>query len=460
MNGLSHRIVIVLLLGTPVALRAQTPHLDALRQKNLGVAYLEQRQTPAAEAAFQKVVQLQPEEALGYVNLAMCCLRSGRLDEAQMWAERARQRAPRNPEILLRVAEVLLSSGDLSQAVGVFESVLEVEPENLMAHYGVVVALGSGDKHPSARRRVAQHVQTLYELAPNNVAVAVRGALESLQSGDSAGAQRILRAMEPLVDDLASVQDVYGKSLEAVRADQPDAVNQLRKLTNSLTPTARYRQALAELQPPIMGIPVERFSDPFYTALQRERPLPRGTTFRPFEVRQGPLPLHDRSPVRRGTLDAADIDGDGREDVLASVSTDDGGGLYIWLTTTSRWMAVTAETDQARYRAARFFDYDNDGTFEIVATGQDKTCLLEHAEDGWHAITAQADIRAPSTRITSPSTATTVSVWTSARSSSQPGSRIVGPHSAGTMQSSSMHTDRHCGMSWSGSHSVQVAALM
>ena len=60
---------------------------------------------------------------------------------------------------------------------------------------------------------------------------------------------------------------------------------------------------------------------------------------------------------------------------------------------------------------------------------------------------AQADIRAPSTRITSPSTATTVRVWTSARSSSQPGSRIVGPHSAGMMQSGSMHTDRHCGMS-------------
>jgi tetratricopeptide (TPR) repeat protein len=393
MNGLRVRLVSLLVLGGPLVVHAQTPHLDALRQKNLGVAFLEQRQIEPAEAAFRRVVEMQPDEALGYANLAMCYLRTGRLEDAKSWIDQARRRAPRDSHVLLRMAEVLLSAGDWARAIKSFESVLDLDPQNLMAHYGIVVALGARQNDSSANRRIAQQVERLYEIAPRNVAVAMRRALVACQAGDDQLAEQTLLAIEPLLDDLTSVQPVFREALEAVRTKRPEAVTELRKLTNTLRPTSRYRQALAECQPPIMGIPLERFSDRFYRALQRERPRLRASNTERVQSGEFPPLTGYSGRASAGSLDVADLDGDGRDDLLVGFVTPTGGGLQLWRSSTNNWRDVWGKDVDGGFRVSRFFDYNNDGQFEIVAAGDTALRLLSlNGEDQWRDITKEVDL--------------------------------------------------------------------
>ncbi len=406
MNG-SRRWLIVLkwialaTVGIPGAARAQAPHLEALRQKNFGVAYLEQRRVEPAEAAFYQVVELAPGEALGYANLAMCCLRRGRLAAAQSWIDQAWQRAPGDIQVLLRRAEVQLSSGAAPQAITSFAAVLDLDSRNLMARYGLVVALNTRQDDPAAARRVSQEVEKLYEIAPRNIEVALRRAQVAVQAGDFEVAAQTLSGIRMLIDDLPAAQDLLEETLRSVQAKETAAVNQLRMLTNLLRPTARYRQALAELQPPLMGIPLEKFSDGFYDKLLRERPPRTSLRFRPVEFDDLPGDAVVSGPVANGSLDFADVDRDGREDVLAAGATQPGGALQLWLSASGKWTKAWADKTWSPARAARFVDFNDDGQFDVVAVGDESLQLLSRDDLGqWRDVTEVADLsREPGTTL-------------------------------------------------------------
>jgi Flp pilus assembly protein TadD len=163
------------------------------RWNDYGIALLLQGDLRGAEAAFEQVVRLEPHYVDGWVNLGRVRLRDGDLDGARQALIRALQQVPTLPRGHFFLAMVLKAEGDYETALihlrqvaaaypsdrvvrnqtgrllfllgqyaearAEFERVLRIDPEDLQAHYNLMLcfrALGDeerSDMHHKLYRR-------------------------------------------------------------------------------------------------------------------------------------------------------------------------------------------------------------------------------------------------------------------------------------------------------------------
>ena len=77
-----------------------------MRNRTLGLAYLEENNLEEAEGMFKELITLAPEEALGYANLGIVYMRMGRYAEAEEQLKKAIELNPDDPDIRLNLAKV------------------------------------------------------------------------------------------------------------------------------------------------------------------------------------------------------------------------------------------------------------------------------------------------------------------------------------------------------------------
>src|SRR5262249_51099055 len=66
---------------------------ELLAHQNLGLAYLEENQTQQAADEYSKIIELAPEEVLGYANLGLAKLRMQDYSEAEKRIKQALQKS-------------------------------------------------------------------------------------------------------------------------------------------------------------------------------------------------------------------------------------------------------------------------------------------------------------------------------------------------------------------------------
>ena len=375
---------------------AQLSHLEAERQKNFGVAYLEQEQPKEAASAFARVIASAPEEALGYANLGLAYLRMGQADSAAFWLERARQREAEHVGVLLLVAEVQQWEGDRTGAMATLGQALRVRPQDRVACYALYRAAVAQKGDAGALAVAAREMDRLFGLAPRNLAVAVKYARFQAEQGNPEGAARGLEALRPAVLDMAMPRRVLDGVEKALAAGDAQGIRRgLTVLENVLRPTPRYKQALGEVQQPVVGLPLVRFSRSFYEGLKRERPPEIPVRFVPLDraALPAPGPVAVRRAAAVGSIDAADVDGDGHEDLLVGFSDGERGGLQLWRRAGRGWVPVLPDGVAGPAAETRFVDFDNDGVFDVVAVGRGGLRLLRGDSTGvWQDVTASAGL--------------------------------------------------------------------
>ena len=204
---------------------AQLSRLEAERQKNFGVAYLEQEQPKEAATAFAQVIASAPGEALGYANTGAglpadgagrfggvlagagtaaggrrtwgCCCwwprcSSGRETGRWRWrrlgrrcgfGRKTRWRATHSTARRLRRKEI-----------------------------------------PGALAIAAREMDRLFELAPQNLAVAVKYARFQAEQGNPEGAARGLEVLRPAVLDMAMPRRVLDGVEKALAAGDAQGI--------------------------------------------------------------------------------------------------------------------------------------------------------------------------------------------------------------------------------------------
>src|SRR3972149_6462917 len=104
--------VILLLIGLIASSCRKEESLqpEQIRQilscRNLGLAYLEENRLEEAGTEFKKIIDMAPQEALGYADLGLTYLRLGRYAEGEAEIKKALQKSS-EPGIRLILAEIL-----------------------------------------------------------------------------------------------------------------------------------------------------------------------------------------------------------------------------------------------------------------------------------------------------------------------------------------------------------------
>jgi tetratricopeptide (TPR) repeat protein len=158
------------------------------RWNDYGIGLLLQGDLKAAEAAFLKVTEIDPKYADGWVNVARARVQEGntvaaeealrraltldpglakthfflgtvlkahgRYDEAVDHLRQAVSKFPRDRVVRNQLGRVLFLQRKYNEAIAEFDHVLDVDPEDLQAHYNLMLAYqGLGDEAAADRER-------------------------------------------------------------------------------------------------------------------------------------------------------------------------------------------------------------------------------------------------------------------------------------------------------------------
>jgi len=144
----------------------------------LGYQYLVTRQCEKVEQAFQRVLELNPESAGSYINLATCMAISGRYAEAVRNYERAFEIQPerRNRRSLREFGTVLVLAGRPSDARTVFDGLVDSEDasERAMGHRGLAFLALRGGHLSQAVPHFQQAISLYLELEEYTAELRVR----------------------------------------------------------------------------------------------------------------------------------------------------------------------------------------------------------------------------------------------------------------------------------------------
>lgn len=214
---------------------------DFLRWNDYGIGLLLQGDLAAARRAFRVVTELDPTYADGWVNLARVALREGLLEEAEAALTEARRlepelaktryflgvvrkergeydaalthlraaaaQYPRDRVVLNDIGRVLFLQRRYDEAVAELQRVLDIDPEDLMAHYNLMLCyrgLGRADEADAERR--------LYErFKADEDADAILGPYLREHPGDNRMRQKIHEQVSVPADVLARETALRGE---------------------------------------------------------------------------------------------------------------------------------------------------------------------------------------------------------------------------------------------------------
>ena len=108
---------------------------DKITIRTLGLAYLEENKLEEAETEFLKLIDIAPDESLGYANLGLVYLRMDNYKEALKQLDEAVEIEPKNPNIRLIRAKAFDLNNDTKKAIKELEVTLKFAPNDAKTLY-------------------------------------------------------------------------------------------------------------------------------------------------------------------------------------------------------------------------------------------------------------------------------------------------------------------------------------
>ncbi len=188
----------------------------------------------AAEAAYRRVLAVDPAQVAALSGLGVLLRATGRLDEAVVMLERAAARAPGDAAVHNNLGNVFAAIGDWDAAVASYRRALDLASDYAEAHANLGRALAVTEDIAGA----IDHLRRARTLAPELPGLAAELARHLIDHGNT--------LFEG--DDLETAQAAYAEALEADPESLPAANNlgnTSRALGDLATALDAYDRALA-----------------------------------------------------------------------------------------------------------------------------------------------------------------------------------------------------------------------
>ena len=116
-------------------LKIEVPATEFYRRYNVAWGLAQKGQYEQAIDAWKKALELNPGEAITYLNFGVTLARLGRLDEAIVQYRKALEITPDAAEVHFRLGSALGDAGKFDDAITEFRKVLESRPESQSANF-------------------------------------------------------------------------------------------------------------------------------------------------------------------------------------------------------------------------------------------------------------------------------------------------------------------------------------
>ena len=154
---------------------------------NIGRGRIQEGNMEAAEQILRKALEIDPNLAKTHFFLGSTLKNLGRYDEALDHLRRAAAQYPRDRVVVNQIGRVLFLKRQYTPAIEEFRKVLKIDPEDLQAHYNLMLCYqGLGDAAMAARE------QALYtRFKADESAQAITGPYRQLHPDDNNERQQV-----------------------------------------------------------------------------------------------------------------------------------------------------------------------------------------------------------------------------------------------------------------------------
>jgi tetratricopeptide (TPR) repeat protein len=148
---------------------------------NVTRARLDEGRTVEAKEVLEKALAIDPALAKTHFFLGMALKNLGQYDDAKGHFEQARDKYPRDRVVRNQLGRVLFLKRQFKEAIAEFEAALAIDPEDLQAHYNLMLCYqGLGDREQAAREE-----QLYRRFKADESAQAITGPFRQLNPHDN-----------------------------------------------------------------------------------------------------------------------------------------------------------------------------------------------------------------------------------------------------------------------------------
>ncbi len=381
--------------------------------RNLGLAYLEENKLPEAAKEFRTLIEIAPEEPLGYADLGLTYLRMmNKLGMAEKWLQEALILEPDHPGARLLLAKVYELTQREDQAISTLEFTIEKHTFHVRTLYQLAqYYINSQD--PGTQQKAEDYLARVVNSLPANVVARLQLAELLLRNGKPDQALQHMETIYQILPELPEGSlEIFRKSLELMRDANPEqAFPPTRMFHNLLKSTSFYQAAITELKGisgAITGEPILRFSHTVSLHIQARTGIPDALNFTEVTSSSGldiissgnAVELSDDYP--QIVLAHGDYDSDGDQDVFVSryEPGKQASRQFLFLNDNGVFSDIATDagiSHTGRDLSAIFADYDNDGYLDLFVTNTLANRLYHNTgERAFRDVTASTGIRTDS----------------------------------------------------------------
>lgn len=239
-----------------------TEYRDAVRAFYVGLAALQAGADARAEERLTQVTTLAPGEPASWANLGLLALRQKEYDPAAQKLEKAHSLAPENGQIIALQGILESSRGKSTEAISYLRKAISLDAQNLKAVFSLaqeIERLGGENSDTEAQGLY----EKILEAQPDNLAVLLEVTRLAAKRGDT---DTLRKTVARLAANTSSWPAEAKEPLDALQAaatgSDPRAVGtRVAFLRNVLVRVPEYRNSLAIVKLPTgeIGVPFLRF---------------------------------------------------------------------------------------------------------------------------------------------------------------------------------------------------------
>jgi len=257
----------------------ELPRLQAAR--NVGLAALEDGNLAEAAKRFETVRRLAPGDPLGWADGAVAAMRAKDLAAAGKLLAEARRLAPGDARVLALEGSLRELSGDRAGAIAAYEKAAAAAPGDMASRWAAArLSAEAGDA--AGRAAAIREIDAALAAAPANVFLLVRLSELLRENGDTARALAASDDLATLVPGEPKLDAALADGRRALEAgDARTASLKYRVAENILRTTPRYQQARHDVEPGVVGLPLEDWGPELAGAVRARAGAPVPVRFAP-----------------------------------------------------------------------------------------------------------------------------------------------------------------------------------